>query len=66
MTSLDKTLAEARPAMRRASDTTLPATEAAIRELRETSRSLRAVVERLDEGGAGALIQGNKLPDYKP
>jgi len=66
MTELDKTLAEARPAMRRASDTTLPATEAAIRELRDTSRSLRALIERLDERGAGALIQGNKLPDYRP
>lgn len=66
MDELDDTLKDARPALRRASDTTLPATEAAIRELRETSRALRAVTEKLDEGGAGSLLKGNRLPDYKP
>jgi len=66
MTELDKTLEDARPALRQVSDTTLPATEAAIRELRETSRALRNVTEKLDERGAGALLKGDELPDYKP
>lgn len=66
MAELDRTMEDAGPAVRRAADVTLPATEAAIRELRDTSKALRAVTERLNEQGAGGLIGGNKLPDYKP
>jgi len=63
---LDRTLNSAQPAMRQISDTTLPAAEAAIRDLRATSRALRRVTEKLDERGAGAVLGGEKLPDYKP
>jgi phospholipid/cholesterol/gamma-HCH transport system substrate-binding protein len=63
---LQGTLSDARPAMRQISSTTLPAAEATIRDLRATSRALRDVTEKIDERGAGALIGGNKLPDYKP
>jgi phospholipid/cholesterol/gamma-HCH transport system substrate-binding protein len=52
--------------MRQISDSTLPAAEAAIRDLRATSHALRRVTEKLDERGAGAVIGGEKLPDYKP
>jgi phospholipid/cholesterol/gamma-HCH transport system substrate-binding protein len=48
------------------SDTTLPAAEAALRDLRSATRALRNVVEKFDDGGAGSLIGGQKLPDYKP
>lgn len=63
---LDRTLNAAQPAMRQISDTTLPAAEAAIRDLRSTSRALRRVTEKLDERGASAVLGGDKLPDYKP
>ena len=63
---LSATLGEARPAAKQLSETTLPAAEAAIRDLRATTRSLRSVTEKIDDGGAGALIGGPKLPDYKP
>jgi phospholipid/cholesterol/gamma-HCH transport system substrate-binding protein len=63
---LEGTLNDARPAMRQISSSTLPAAEAAIRDLRATSRALRDVTEKIDERGAGALIGGNKLPDYQP
>lgn len=63
---LDAILNDTRPAMRRLNDSTLPAAEAAIRELRATSRALRNVTEKIDEQGAGAVLGGNKLPDYKP
>ncbi|MEZ5743396.1 MAG: MlaD family protein [Sphingomonadaceae bacterium] len=63
---LDKTLATAQPALNQISSTTLPAAEAAIRDLRSTSKALRNVTEKIDEQGAGALLQGNDLPDYKP
>ncbi len=63
---LQGTLKDARPAVRDLSDNTLPAADAALRELRATSRSLRALTEKIDEQGAGALSGSGKLPDYKP
>ncbi len=62
---LDRTLNAAQPAVRQISDSTLPAAEAAIRDLRSTSRALRRVIEKIDERGAGALVGGEKLPDYE-
>jgi phospholipid/cholesterol/gamma-HCH transport system substrate-binding protein len=64
--SLSATLDDARPAARQLSESTLPAAEAAMRDLRETSRALRAVTERIETQGAGGIIGGQKLPDYKP
>jgi phospholipid/cholesterol/gamma-HCH transport system substrate-binding protein len=63
---LKAALSDTRPAMRQLSQTTLPAAEAAIRELGETSRSLRRITDKINEQGAGAVISGQKLPDYKP
>lgn len=64
--ALQATLEDARPATRRLNESTLPAAESALRELRETSRALRAVTEKIEDQGAGSLIGGTKLPDYKP
>lgn len=66
MDQLNKTMEHAQPALDRVSQDTLPAAEAAIRDLRATSRALRNVTEKIDEQGAGALIKGQTLPDYKP
>lgn len=63
---LEGALGDTRPGLRQFSESTLPAAEAAMRELRATSRSLRHVIEKIDEQGAGALVGGPKLPDYKP
>ncbi|MBW8755640.1 MAG: MCE family protein [Sphingomonadales bacterium] len=63
---LQGALGDARPAVRQLSASTLPETEAAIRDLRATARALRQVTEKIDQQGAGALVGGNKLPDYKP
>ncbi|MFA9201065.1 MAG: MlaD family protein [Cypionkella sp.] len=65
-TSLSATLNDARPAARQLSESTLPAAEATLRDLRETSRALRSVTERIEREGAGALLGGQKLPDYEP
>lgn len=65
-TALEGALTDARPAVQRISTSTLPAAEAAIRDLRATTRSLRAITEKIDEQGAGALVGGPKLPDYEP
>jgi phospholipid/cholesterol/gamma-HCH transport system substrate-binding protein len=64
--SLSATLDDARPAARQLSESTLPAAEAAMRDLRETSRALRAVTEKIETQGAGGIIGGQKLPDYEP
>ncbi len=65
-TELDAALNDARPAMRQLSSSTLPAADAALRDLRETSRALRNISEKIDDQGAGALVGGSGLPDYKP
>jgi len=64
--SLDSTLKDVQPGARRLSDTTLPSLDATLRDLRETSQALRNVTEKIDNQGAGALLKGNTLPDYKP
>lgn len=64
--SLEVTLAEARPATKQLTESTLPAAEATLRDLRATSKALRDVTEKIDEQGAGALVGGPKLPDYEP
>ncbi|WP_067732870.1 MlaD family protein [Novosphingobium naphthalenivorans] len=66
MDQLNKTMEHAQPALDQVSQSTLPAAEAAIRDLRATSKALRNVTEKIDEQGAGALIKGQTLPDYKP
>ncbi|WP_156839903.1 MlaD family protein [Novosphingobium aquimarinum] len=66
MDKLNQTMDTAQPALRQVSESTLPAAEAAIRDLRSTSRALRNVTEKIDEQGAGALLKGQKLPDYEP
>jgi len=63
---LEKTLVQARPAARQLSQSTLPAAEATLRDLRAASRALRNVTESVESGGAGALLKGQQLPDYKP
>lgn len=64
--SLSATLDDARPAARQLSESTLPTAEATLKDLRETSRALRAITEKIETQGAGGLIGGQKLPDYKP
>jgi len=64
--TLNATVGEARPAAKQLSESTLPAAEAAIRDLRSTTRALRGLTEKIEDQGAGAVIGGPKLPDYKP
>ncbi|WFL78089.1 MlaD family protein [Altererythrobacter arenosus] len=64
--SLSLTLEDTRPAARQLSDSTLPAAEAALQDLRATSKALRNVTEKLENQGAGSLLKGQTLPDYEP
>ena len=63
---LQGVLAEARPATKQLTESTLPAAEATLRDLRATSKALRDVTEKIDEKGAGALLEGQPLPEYEP
>jgi len=64
--SLSAVLEDARPAARALSETTLPTAEATMQDLRATSRSLRAITDRLEAEGAGSLLGGRPLPEYEP
>jgi phospholipid/cholesterol/gamma-HCH transport system substrate-binding protein len=64
--SLAATLEDTRPAARQLRESTLPNAEATLQDLRATSRSLRSLTEKLESEGAGALVGGKALPDYKP
>ncbi|AUW56793.1 MCE family protein [Sphingobium sp. SCG-1] len=63
--TLDKTVAEAQPGVRAFSQQTMPEVGLLVRDLREMTRSFRAISEKLDQQGAGSLIGSPKLPDYK-
>lgn len=63
--ALNATLSDARPAARQLNERTLPAAEAAIRDLQATTRSLRNLTDRMGDQGVGALVTGPNLPDYK-
>jgi phospholipid/cholesterol/gamma-HCH transport system substrate-binding protein len=66
MGTLDATLSDARPGLQAFSKQTIPEVGQLVRDLREMSDSLSAVAQRLNTQGAGGIIGGSKLPDYKP
>jgi phospholipid/cholesterol/gamma-HCH transport system substrate-binding protein len=66
MANLDAAISDARPGLKALSTQTVPAANQLIRDLAETAAALSAVSGRLNQGGAGGLIGGSRLPDYKP
>jgi len=66
MDTLDATLKDAQPGVQAFSKTTIPEVGQLVRDLRVMSESLTAVAGRLDQGGAGGLIGGPRLPEYEP
>ncbi|MEL7446563.1 MAG: MlaD family protein [Pseudomonadota bacterium] len=64
--ALARTLDDTRPAARQLRESTIPAAEATLQDLRATSRALRNVTEKLDNQGIGPLLEGQTLPDYEP
>ncbi|HEX8445034.1 MAG TPA: MlaD family protein [Sphingomonas sp.] len=66
LATLDATLADARPGIKTLTNDTIPNANELIRDLSQMAESLSAVANKLDRGGAGALVGGGKLPDYKP
>ena len=66
LASLDATLKDARPGVQAFSNQTMPEVSQLVRDLRVMSESLGSVANKIDQGGAGALLGSPKLPDYKP
>jgi phospholipid/cholesterol/gamma-HCH transport system substrate-binding protein len=66
METLDAAIGEARPGLRGLSTQTLPEINALVRDLSTMAEALTNVAGRLDSGGAGGVLGGRKLPDYKP
>ncbi|MET0270047.1 MAG: MlaD family protein [Sphingomonas sp.] len=66
MTALESAIGEARPGLRAFSTQTVPEVGQLVRDLTEMSEALTGVATKLNRGGAGAVIGGGKLPDYKP
>lgn len=65
MATLEGAITDARPGLKTFSETTIPEANALIRDLRRTSASLSSLTDKLDQQGAGAVLGGSKLPDYK-
>lgn len=64
--SLKSTLNNVQPLTKQLDSQTLPAADAALRDLAKTSKTLRNFTEKLQNQGAGSLIKGQQLPTYKP
>jgi len=59
-------LGEARPGVQALTKQTIPEVGQLVRDLRETSDSLRAVTQRVEREGALSILGGQKLPEYNP
>ena len=64
--SLDATLKDAKPGVDTFTRDTMPQIGLLVRDLRQMSRAILTVTEKLDQQGAGGLIGTPPLPDYKP
>jgi len=64
--SLDTTLKDARPGVETFTRDTMPQIGLLVRDLRQMSRAILAITEKIDQQGAGGLIGTPPLPDYQP
>ncbi|MEM1195835.1 MAG: MlaD family protein [Pseudomonadota bacterium] len=63
--TLAATLEDTRPAALQLRESTLPAAEATMHELRAASRALRSITEKLESEGVRSVIGGRTLPNYE-
>jgi len=64
--TLDATLKSATPGVESFTRDTMPQVGLLVRDLRQMSRAIIAVTEKLDQQGASSLFGASPLPDYKP
>lgn len=63
--ALNGAIGAARPGLTTFSKQTIPEANQLVHELRVSAAALSSIAEKVDQGGAGALIGSSKLPDYK-
>lgn len=66
LNQLERTLGKADAGIDSVSTKTIPEVNQLIQDLREMTISLQSVADKVDKGGAGSLLGGQKLPDYEP
>ncbi|MBA3834489.1 MAG: MCE family protein [Sphingomonas sp.] len=64
--NLDGMISDARPGVQNFSKSTLPELNRLVSDMRELTQSLRAVSERIEQGGIGGALGPQPLPDYEP
>jgi phospholipid/cholesterol/gamma-HCH transport system substrate-binding protein len=64
--NLNNMITDARPGVQNFSKSTLPEANKLVRDLRDLSKSLQAVSNRVNQQGIGGALGPEKLPDYKP
>lgn len=65
MDTLNSAIGDVRPGLQTFSKETLPEASQLVLDLRRMAEALTAVAEKLDHGGAGAILSSPQLPDYK-
>ncbi len=66
MAALDAVLQDTRPGIQSFGEKTLPEVDQLVEDMQALTKSVTAVSDRLDQGGAGSLISAPALPDYEP
>jgi len=64
--NLNAMVTDARPGVQNFTKSTLPEANQLVHEMRDLTKSLKAVSERVEQGGIGGALGPEKLPDYKP
>jgi phospholipid/cholesterol/gamma-HCH transport system substrate-binding protein len=64
--NLNAMISDARPGVQNFSKDTLPQANKLVHDLRDLSKSLEAVSNRVNQQGIGGALGPPKLPDYKP
>ena len=66
METLDAAIGDARPGLQTFSKQTVPNADQLVRDLSTMAQSLTSVADKINNGGAGGVLGGTKLPDYQP
>jgi phospholipid/cholesterol/gamma-HCH transport system substrate-binding protein len=64
--NLNNMISDARPGVQNFSKSTLPEANKLVHDLRDLSKSLQSVSDRINQQGIGGALGPEKLPDYKP
>jgi phospholipid/cholesterol/gamma-HCH transport system substrate-binding protein len=64
--NLDAMVSDARPGVQNFTKSTLPEANQLVHEMRDLTKSLKGVSERVEQQGIGGALGPEKLPDYKP